>query len=386
MKRNWIKILAPVGFLVLGFLGMKVISATAEAPPEKEKVDTRPHVSTVPLTPINYISNLQGYGEVKPLETTRLAAQVSGEVVSWHPQFIPGGLVKRGEKLFSIEKDTYEAALLRAQADLSRAEAQLIEELARADVAKKEAANMGNQSVSDLYLRKPQVLSAQAAVTSAKAALKLAKRDLENCDVLAPFDALITSRDIGIGQFVSQGAVIAHISNIEVAEIVTPIAGFDTPFLPTELIGQTAITKVPGKYGIQREGAIVRDLGVVDETTRMSQLVVRINDPYGLDSGAPALKFGSYVEITFKGKTLNDVYKVRQEYVTNNILWVAEDDTLIAKEVEIIREENQYFLIRGDIIPKDQLVLTLPEYPQSGMAVKVTDKTASPNGAMTSGL
>eukprot|EP00581_Thalassiosira_minuscula_P037650 CAMPEP_0184456798 /NCGR_PEP_ID=MMETSP0740-20130409/28016_1 /TAXON_ID=385413 /ORGANISM="Thalassiosira miniscula, Strain CCMP1093" /LENGTH=51 /DNA_ID=CAMNT_0026829027 /DNA_START=18 /DNA_END=169 /DNA_ORIENTATION=+ len=50
-----------------------------------------------------------------------LSAQVSGEVVSWNPKFVAGGLVKRGEVLFSVEKDTYEAALWQAEAELSQA-------------------------------------------------------------------------------------------------------------------------------------------------------------------------------------------------------------------------------------------------------------------------
>ena len=39
-----------------------------------------------------------------------------------------------------------------------------------------------NKARTDLFLRKPQVLSAQAAVKSAQAALKRAQRDLDNYD------------------------------------------------------------------------------------------------------------------------------------------------------------------------------------------------------------
>ena len=120
-----------------------------------------------------------------------MAAQVSGEVQSWNPKFVSGGLIRRGEVLFSIEPDAYEAALLLAEANLASAQAQLIQEQAQADVAAKEAKTMPNARVTDLYLRKPQVMSAQAGVKSAEAQLKIAKRDLENCQVKAPYDALV---------------------------------------------------------------------------------------------------------------------------------------------------------------------------------------------------
>ena len=64
---------------------------------------------------------------------------MSGEVDSLHPNFVAGGLVKRGDVLFTIEKDAYEAALWQAESELSRAQAALIEEQARSDVAKREA-------------------------------------------------------------------------------------------------------------------------------------------------------------------------------------------------------------------------------------------------------
>ncbi|MCV5991447.1 hypothetical protein OFO94_35840, partial [Escherichia coli] len=81
------------------------------------------------------------------------------------------------------ESDNYEAAVLQAEAGLASARASLIEEQAKAEVAKRQAKKLSDKQVTDLYLRKPQVLSAQAQVKSAQAALKRANRDLENCRV-----------------------------------------------------------------------------------------------------------------------------------------------------------------------------------------------------------
>ncbi len=65
---------------------------------------------------------------------------------------------------------------------------------------------------------------------SAQAALKRANRDLENCRVVAPYDALVVERDVGVGQFVTSGSRVATLNNIEVAEVHVPIAGFDSAF------------------------------------------------------------------------------------------------------------------------------------------------------------
>ncbi|MBW3698141.1 efflux RND transporter periplasmic adaptor subunit [Vibrio sp. T187] len=366
--------LFPLVLLGGAYGGYSAIAASAPETESKTEIEKEPTVQVSKLFPTDHKVVITSYGEVQPLETTKLSAHVSGEVVSWHQNFITGGIVKRGEVLFSIEKDNYEAAVLEAEANLASARAALIEEQAKAKVAERQAKKISDKQVSDLYLRKPQLLSAQAQVKSAKASLKRARRDLDNCTVIAPYDALVIERDIGVGQYVSAGAQVAVINNVEAAEVQIPIAGFDSAFLPETLKDLTATLKQDGIMEVVREGLIDRDLGVIDSSTRMVNMVVRIQDPYGLDSGLPAMKFGSYVEVSFGGKELQHIYKLPQEYVNNRTVWVMDEkQELQPRTVNVVRAEGEFLLIASGIEQQDNLVLTLPEYPQSGMAVKVAN-------------
>jgi RND family efflux transporter MFP subunit len=367
-------------FKILGFIviisiavGLSMgIQATAQDDEVKEEKDTRPTVSIEQLVPLNHDVAISSFGEVQALETTNLAAQVSGEVLNWNPQFVAGGVVKRGDVLFTIEPDTYEAAVLQAEAQVSLAQATLTEELARQKVAQREALNLGDNRVSDLYLRKPQVLSAQAQLKSAEASLRIAKRNLAKTQVTAPYDALVMSREIGSGTYVSPGMKVAALSNIESAEIIVPIAGFDRPFLVDDMQGNEALITTKDSASIQRLGTVSRDLGVLDEATRMLHLVVKVEDPYSLNSNAPALKFGSYVQVSVQGKQLRSVYKVPQSLVNNRKIWLLdENEQLQSHPVEVLREEGSYFFISSDIDADAKLVKELPEYPQNGMQVKV---------------
>lgn len=369
MKNKWLKGTLPLVILAIGFGGMSAIKASGEEDENNEPVDTRPTVKIETAIAEDYQVRITSHGEVRPLESTMVSAQVSGEVLTWHPNFVPGGLVLRGDILFTIELGTYEAALLQAEADLSLSRANLIEEQAKADVAKREAKG---SKVSDLYLRKPQMLSAQASIKSAQARLKIAQRDLNNCAIKAPYDALVVSRDIGVGQYVNQGSQVGELYNIEYAEISIPIAGFDKEFLPSDITQHKATISTEGYNAITREGKITRDLGIIDQSTRMSQLVVKIEDPYGLKSSVAPLKFGHYVEVSFAGKTLNQVYRLPQELVTNRIIWLLDEkQQMQPQRVEILREEGAYFLISEGLQNQDKLVITLPEYPQKGMKVKI---------------
>ncbi len=379
---KWTKIILPIAILAVGIGGMQVIKATASDDETQEQVDTRPSVTIDKLNANSYTVEITAYGEVTPLESTNLAAQVAGEVVSWNKHFVNGGLVKRGETLFTIEKDTYEAALLQAEANVISAQAQLIQEEAQAQVAKEEATKLAKDKVSDLYLRKPQLLSAQAALKSAKAQLKIAQRDLENCEVKAPYDALVVSRDIGVGDYVNTGMITATLYSIETAEVTFPVAGFDQAFLPDQITERKATVNYGSSKQTERSATLHRDTGIVDQATRMAHLVARIDDPYGIRSQQRPLKFGSYVQVNFSGKTVDDVFRIPQELVTNKKLWTLDgEDKLIANKVDVIREDGGFFLVRGEF-NQDRVVKTLPEYPQEGMEVKVI----STNGdvAMTS--
>lgn len=372
MQSNSLRWVFPFVALAVGVVGFMGINAIAQEDDNKTAVDTRPTVQVEPVEANNHQVIINSYGEIKPLESTQLAAQVSGEVISWHPSFVAGGVVSRGDTLISIEKDNYEAAVLVAEADLARAQAALIEEQAQAKVAEDEAKRFPNKARTDLFLRKPQVLSAQAAVKSAQAALKRAQRDLENCDIKAPYDALIVSRNVGVGQFVAMGAQVADLNNIETAEVIIPIAGFDSVFLPERIKGIKATIIQKGLNSFTREGVIDRDLGVVDNATRMSSLVVRIEDPYGLKTQQPAIKFGSYVQVNFAGAMLNNIYRLPQSLVNNQTVWIVnENQELEPRKVTVVREEGEYFYISSGLNADDKLVTTLPEYPQKGMQVKV---------------
>ncbi|MBU2880280.1 MULTISPECIES: efflux RND transporter periplasmic adaptor subunit [Aliiglaciecola] len=373
MNNTWIRALLFIGVVGLGIGAMIIIGASGKEEPAEEKVDTRPLVNIIPAESMNYQVLIHSFGEVTPLESTNLSAQVSGEVTSWNPKFVAGGLVKRGEVLFSIEKDTYEAALLQAEAEYTQAQAALIEEQARAEVAKQEAKNFPSSQVSDLYLRKPQVMSAQAALKSAQARMKIAQRDLDNCEVTAPYDALVIERSIGLGEYISSGTQAGTLNSIEAAEILFPIAGFDSAFLPTNLENQDAVVIIKGAKTFTRVGKIARDTGVIDQSTRMSHIVVRIDDPYGLKSQVPALKFGSYVEVNISGQVLENVYRLQQDLVTNKTVWVVDkDNRLQPKPVEIIREEGAHFILKSGLDNQDRVVTTIPEYPQKNMEVRLS--------------
>lgn len=327
-----------------------------------------PPVQVAKIRQSKHQITLTGHGIIEPLESTQLVTEVTGKITYWHPSLVPGGLVKRATLLLSIEKEAYQAAVLRAKELVAVANALLIQEQAKSNVAIQEAQGLKDSDVSELYLRRPQLQQAQFALDSALASLKVAKKNLHNCDIYAPFDGLVVSREVGQRQYVSQGQEVAMLHSIEFAEIHVPIAGFERNFLPEKIERTNAI--ISGNYQGSRKGHVMRGLGVVDTQTRMRHLVVRVEDPYSLSTQLPVLRFGEFVEASFPGNIIENVYQVPQRSVTNNELWLVDNNNkLQRKSVSVLSKKDNLYIVEGNLGLNATVVLTLPEYPRTGMLV-----------------
>lgn len=365
--KKWLKILLPVGVVVLGIAGASVMNATAPPAVEPdEEASPGPVVSVRHVQPQAHQFRITSWGELQPREKTSLTPEVTGRIVELHPDFIIGGLIKQGEVLVRLDDADYQSALLTAESNLAAAQARLQEERALAQVAEREL--RGTDNPTALALREPQLQSAQAAVKSSQAALQKAQRDLERTRIAAPYDALVKSRSSGVGQVVSMGTVLGEIYNVERAEIHLPIASFDTRFLLADVIGSPAYINTPNA---RYEVAIVRDLGTIDRQTRMTTLVASIDDPYALRSDKGALRFGQFVSVDIAGQQFSELFRLPQEALVRNHIWLVKaDNTLERREVEIVRKEGGDVWIRNGISASDSLVVMPPNFPQPGMTVR----------------
>ena len=365
----WYKVAIAVGVFLTGLLLFALIMVTS---PESVETDESrvlpPLVDTQVLQPRPHRFELRVFGEVKAKEKTRLTPEVSGRIVELHPSFLAGGLIKQGEVMAALDAADYQAAVLSAEAAVASAWSALEQEKAMARVAEQELRHLSAEEVSALGLRKPQLHSAEAGVKSAQAALQKAQRDLERTRILAPYDALVINREVGLGQVVSSGTTLGEIYSIEQAEIILPIAGFDMNFLPETVAGVPAVVQLAGK---QRNAEVVRDLGVIHGKTRMGHLVVEVNDPYSLNTEQPVLRFGHYVEVVLAGRTHPALFEVPQDAVQNQHVWLLnEDKTLRRQAIQVVRQEGKSVLIEHGLQPGEQLVLLAPNFPQPGMMVR----------------
>lgn len=356
-----------LSLFAVGLFVMSALSATDDESTLKVKVN---HISTIPIEQKNHTVRFKVYGELRPSEVTSLSTRVAGNIESWSKELVKGGIVKKGTELYKIEDSQYQAELKNAEAELLNAKAKLEQELGMGKVAQIELERIQSDQENSLFLRKPQIKSAYAAVRSAEARLSSAQKNLEYTSGVAPFDALVVEKSIGTGQFVNQGTSVAILYNIESAEVELPIARFDSPYLPENLLATEVVVRLPGSDQVAR-GKLIRRIQLVDTQTRAYKVVAKVTGLLDKRSSNSFLQFGDFVEVEFSGRTLEQVYKVPEELIENNRIWVANKGSLVLREVTTLRNENGFAIVSSGIQVDDKIVSALPDYPYTGMPVEI---------------
>ncbi|WP_448245543.1 efflux RND transporter periplasmic adaptor subunit [Thalassotalea agariperforans] len=371
------QILLPLVILVMGVSAFFVFSGMKKPPEEKPKVDNTPIVSVqaITLTPVSL--DVESHGVVSPKYETELVAQVSGEIVELSEHFVRGGFVKKGDVLAKIDPTDYQAQLIDAQAKLASAKASLKQEIAHGKVAESEWQHIKNGTPTELSLRKPQLAKELSHVKAAEAGVLIAQRNLERSEIIAPYDAMIETRHVGLGSYISTGNKIGKVLATDVAEIRLPVAENQLRYLLNQ--GVTAKVTLTGNFAgekTQWQARIIRSEGVIDSTSRMNYLVAQVVDPYGLKDNKKAIRFGAYVNAQISGKKVQDVAVIPRYLLSDNgVAVLDEDNKLRFVDVDIIRQDGRNVIVSKGLKEGDLMITSALNYPLNGMQLALAKPT-----------
>jgi len=124
-------------------------------------------------------------GHIEAIESAEIRPRVAGHLSRVH--YHEGGMVKKGQLLFTIDSREYRAAAEAARADAARAEARVA--LAREELARGEKLITARAvSQGELDARRMEAQQAEADLLAARAHVAEAELDLGFTRVTAPFD------------------------------------------------------------------------------------------------------------------------------------------------------------------------------------------------------
>ncbi len=360
-------------------------------------------VRVLEARPGSYRVSVPAMGIVKAEREVTIQPEVGGVVVDQLDSLVDGGLVKRGDPLIKIDARDYATQLEITQAELAQAQLQIREENIQRQVAEAEWRDAPSDIDADArayVYREPHLEAAEARMSSAQSRIKKAKRDKSKTTLFAPFDGVVLTEHVDVGQLVGPASPVARIAGVDRFWIVASIPVSQLPFLEIPGInivdtkGSTADVHAPGEADpVERTAYVLRLLPAVEERGRMAQVVVAVEDPLGLSlppaDRPPPLLVGTYVELTISGRTLDDVIELpRKALRDGDKVWVVDaDQRLRSRDLDILWRERGRVLVRGGLTTGDRVVTTKLPMATEGMKVEIatdddhTDAVASAEDA-----
>ena len=368
------RILLIFGIPVLAIVAAMGMMSLREKPPEKERLELDPLVEVMALEAMTTNFEVRTQGTVRPRTETILSAEVSGTISSISPKFIAGGVFQANEVLMRIEPTNYRVSLDQAEALVTQRQIEY-------DGAKK--------LKSQGYRAESEYASAVAALASAKAEQVRARRNLERTYIRLPYEGVVRAKESDLGQFVNPGTRLGVTFATDFAEVRLPLTDLDLAFV--ELPDAADIAASGSASGPQvvmsavRKGKltewlahIVRTEGVVDEKSRVTYAVARIDDPYRLHSEGEPLPMGTLVSATIDGTSVSGIYRAPNSAVrgSNQVLVIDSDNTLHIRNVEAVRADAEFTYFRG-AVDGERIVISALEAPIDGMRVRTTADEAA---------
>ena len=393
--------------LLAGIAIFTVLKATRPEPPA---VESRERVWQVAVTTVQLDTlspQLTLYGKVESPEVFKAAAPGKGRVSEVHVS--EGSRVNEGELLIVLDEKDYLPEVTQVRADVTELEAQIesenlryasdnetlekqktLLELAQAELARAERLeqrNLGSESALDqarqnvaqqqLSLSSRQLNVAdhgarlarlEANLERARARLAVAERDYDRSRITAPFDGIVSSLPVTVGNQVKDSDVVLEMYSLESMEVRATVP----VIYQQELIAATT----EGEHYPASSG---------DITLRLDRLSGKagnagIDALFSIESGSEKLRLGQQITIHLSRPAQPGlaILPFQALYGNDRIYRVNGEQRLETLRIEqvgtIFDQDVEKLLVRGEALQDgDRIVSThLPNAVQ-GLKVSIAE-------------
>jgi RND family efflux transporter MFP subunit len=229
-------------------------------------------------------------GSTAPLQATVLYARTSGYLKSFKIDI--GDRVSAGQLLAEIESPETDEKLREARANLEQNKANAALSSQRLERVKSlfDQRAAGRGELDDLTASNN---SAVAAVRVSEAVVARLEKEVGFQRVVAPFDGVVTQRNVDLGSLVTSGSAssVTPLFRIEQTGVLKVFADVPQSAAPSVAVGQTVQVEVRERAGRKFEGKVVRTAGSVDPATRTLRTEIHVPNPKG------ELMAGAYAQV-----------------------------------------------------------------------------------------
>lgn len=394
-SRTTLKFLVPLPILAIGGALTLALAFTRPSAGTTDLDESGLLVETVTVTSADIPIHVPAQGTITPAQQIALQSQVGGRVIWQSDDMLPGGRFERGDPLVRIDGRDYRLAVSARAADVDRARLNLEVEEGRRTVAEQEwdrfgSAEDGGDPAELLARRGPHVRSARQSLRAAESTARRARLDLGRTTLRAPFNAMVVTENIDLGQLVGPASPLASLVGTDHfwVQVSVPVHQLEAITLPNQESqggASVVVRQTSGESLIERQGRVIRLLPDLEPQGRMARLLIQVEDPLELERppqerGTIPLLLGAYVEVEIAGRTLTNVISVPTAAIRNGdqVYSMSPDGRLGVHTVEIAWRLEGSVLISAGLDSGTSVIVSRVSAPIEGMRIRRPQDSAAP--------
>src|SRR6202790_1685791 len=310
-------------------------------------------------------------GNIQPFNRAAILARVNGYVKAWDHDI--GSPVKAGQVLATIDAPDLDQQLSQAKATLASVKANL------------QIANL-TANRNNILLQKQIVAQQLADQTAADATAKEAVVDANEANVrqleamqsfktlAAPFDGVVTARNVEIGQLINSGGSgqpLFEVSDLHQVRIFVQVPqAFSAGLVP----GMKATFEMPQYPGVQFDATLSHVSKAINASSHSMQVELQADNAAGKFFG------GSYCNVHFELPTdANLVTIPSTALVTGNqgtqVATVDSNDRVVLRKVQRGPDFGDSVEVGAGLSPSDRIINNPPETLAAGDTVRLAATT-----------
>jgi RND family efflux transporter MFP subunit len=319
-------------------------------------------------------------GNIQPFNKAAIYARVNGYVKNWDHDI--GSSVKAGQVLATIDAPDLDQQLSQAKATLASAKAS--EQIAtltanRYDVLVQKQAvtqQLSDQATADAAAKKAVVNANEANVRQLEA--------MQSFKTLAaPFDGVVTARNIEIGMLINAGGSgqpLFEVSDLHRVRIYVQVPqSFSAGLVP----GLKATFEMPQYPGVQFDATLSHISRAMNAASHSMQVELQA------DNAAGKFFAGSYCNVHFELPAVANLVRIPSTaLVTGNqgtqVATVDGNDKVVLKNVRLGRDLGDSVEVVAGLSPSDRIIDNPAETLATGDAVRVASATPPATAAPAS--
>ncbi len=339
--------------LTAGFLMVSSAALCQGAEPQAQEKTVLVEAAKVAHAPLS--EQVTAVGSLLSDEAVTVSSEIPGRIKQIH--FEEGQPVEEGAPLFTLDDSVYRAQVSDVEAKLKLAE---------------QTHQRTTQLFSNKYATAQSADEATSNLAVTKAAVELARVQLEKTKIVAPFSGIVGLRHVSVGEYITAGHALVNL------EAIDPIkADFRVPekFLPAIKVGQPISIRVDAFPGESFEGEVYAIDPRLDVAGRSLLVRARVANP------EQRLRPGLFARVSVLLQLKEDALIIPEQAIVpqgdSQFVFKIDDGKVKLTEVTVgMRRSGQVEIVDG-LQAGDQVVTAGQLKLRDGTAVSVINEAGA---------